>query len=199
MVRKIGILGGTFDPPHIGHLLIAQEVLEQCKLDEIWFMPANIPPHKKNDEVSSVTDRIEMVTKAIEGVEQFTVSTVELERNGPSYTVDTLKELKMKLPDVEFYFIIGGDMIEQLHTWERIDELFEYVTFVGLQRPGYSQSSKYAEKLQLLTIPQVDISSSDIRERLKEGRSIRYFVPEQVRQFIEERQLYGTSASVRNR
>ncbi|MEB1808148.1 MAG: nicotinate-nucleotide adenylyltransferase [Bacillaceae bacterium] len=198
-MRKIGILGGTFDPPHIGHLLIAQEVLEQCKLDEIWFMPANIPPHKKNDEVSSVTDRIEMVTKAIEGVEQFTVSTVELERNGPSYTVDTLKELKMKLPDVEFYFIIGGDMIEQLHTWERIDELFEYVTFVGLQRPGYSQSSKYAEKLQLLTIPQVDISSSDIRERLKEGRSIRYFVPEQVRQFIEERQLYGTSASVRNR
>ncbi|MDE5413843.1 nicotinate-nucleotide adenylyltransferase [Alkalihalobacterium chitinilyticum] len=198
-MRKIGILGGTFDPPHIGHLLIAQEVLEQCKLDEIWFMPANIPPHKKNDEVSSVTDRIEMVTKAIEGVEQFTVSTVELERNGPSYTVDTLKELKMKLPDVEFYFIIGGDMIEQLHTWERIDELFEYVTFVGLQRPGYSQSSKYAEKLQLLTIPQVDISSSDIRERLKEGRGIRYFVPEQVRQFIEERQLYGTSASVRNR
>ncbi|MFV8826752.1 nicotinate-nucleotide adenylyltransferase [Alkalihalobacterium sp. APHAB7] len=198
-MRKIGILGGTFDPPHIGHLLIAQEVLEQCKLDELWFMPANIPPHKKNDDVSSVTDRIEMVTKAIEGVEQFIVSTVELERKGPSYTVDTLKELKMRLPDVEFYFIIGGDMIEQLHTWERIDELFEYVTFVGLQRPGYSHSSKYEEKLKLLTIPQVDISSSDIRDRLKDGRSIRYFVPEQVRQFIEERKLYGTSTSVRNR
>ncbi|WP_216828994.1 nicotinate-nucleotide adenylyltransferase [Alkalihalobacterium elongatum] len=198
-MRKIGILGGTFDPPHIGHLLIAQEVLEQCKLDEIWFMPANIPPHKKTNDVSSINDRIEMVTKAIEGKEQFILSTVELERNGPSYTVDTLKELKTKLPDVEFYFIIGGDMIEQLHTWERIDELFEYVTFVGLQRPGYSQPTMYEDKMKLLTIPQVDISSTDIRERLKKGRSIRYFVPEQVRHFIEERELYGTSASIRNR
>nr|WP_209122963.1 nicotinate-nucleotide adenylyltransferase [Alkalihalobacillus sp. BA299] len=198
-MRKIGILGGTFDPPHIGHLLIAQEVLEQCKLDEIWFMPANIPPHKKTDDVSSVNDRIKMVTKAIEGAERFVVSTVELERKGPSYTVDTLKDLKIKLPDVDFYFIIGADMIEQLHTWERIDELFEYVTFVGLQRPGYSQLSRYEGKMKLLTIPQVDISSSCIRERLKEGRSIRYLVPEAVRLFIEERELYGTSASVRNR
>nr|WP_078428869.1 nicotinate-nucleotide adenylyltransferase [Alkalihalobacterium alkalinitrilicum] len=198
-MRKIGILGGTFDPPHIGHLLIAQEVLEQCKLDEIWFMPANIPPHKKTNDVSSVDDRIEMVTKAIDGADQFVVSTIELERTGPSYTVDTLKELKMKLPDVDFYFIIGGDMIEQLHTWERIDELFEYVTFVGLGRPGYSETSTYEEKMVLLTIPQVDISSSSIRDRIKEGRSIRYFVPESVRHFIEERELYGTNASVRNR
>ncbi|OIJ16180.1 nicotinic acid mononucleotide adenylyltransferase [Anaerobacillus arseniciselenatis] len=190
-MRKIGLLGGTFDPPHFGHLLIAEQALEACQLDEVWFMPTKIPPHKKGSNLCSDEDRIEMVKKAINDHPFFKLSLIEFERNGPSYTIETMKELTAMYKENDFYFIIGGDMIEYLPKWKEIDELLNLVTFVGVKRPGFISTSIYSDNLVLINVPQLEISSRDIRERLKQGRSIRYLLPDHVLAYIKERQLYG--------
>lgn len=190
MGRKIGLLGGTFDPPHLAHLIIAEEVRTKLQLDEVWFIPVYLPPHKTRDFIASAEDRLEMVKRAIESNPHFSVSTIELERKGPSYTIDTVKELRGRYPDTSFYFIIGGDMSESLHTWKSIEELKQLVTFVAVERPGF-QWQKNSEELLCIEIPTVDISSTEIRWRAKNKETIRYFVPEKVRKYIEERSLYG--------
>lgn len=189
-MKKVGILGGTFNPPHTGHLVIANEVLHAYGLDEVWFMPNQVPPHKTVDQPISNSDRLAMLELALSDNGYFRIERTELERSGPSYTYDTMKILKDMYKDHDFYFIIGGDMVEYLPKWHKIDELLNMVKFVGVSRPSYTTESPY--DILYAETPQIDISSSMIRERVKAGRSIRYLLPESVREYIGERGLYGT-------
>ena len=189
-MTKVGILGGTFDPPHYGHLLIANEVLSELNLDEIWFMPNQEPPHKKKSDSVENTDRLQMLELSIEGNSAFKIEKIELERSGPSFTVDTMKILNEQFPNHQFYFIIGADMIEYLPKWHKIDELMELVQFVGVQRPEYSSETDYP--IHYVDIPAFEVSSSMIRERVNQGMTVRYLLPDRVIDFIREKQLYET-------
>lgn len=189
-MKKIGILGGTFDPPHNGHLIIANEVLSELQLDEIWFMPNQEPPHKKKSESVKNEDRLQMIKQAIAGNNAFRIETIELEREGPSYTVDTMKIINEQYPNHQFYFIIGADMIEYLPKWHNIDELVKLVQFVGVERPDYSHQTDYP--VLYVDVPAIEVSSSMIRDRLKMGKTVRYLLPDSVIQYIEEKHLYGT-------
>ncbi|CAM3815807.1 nicotinate-nucleotide adenylyltransferase [Mesobacillus zeae] len=189
-MRRIGILGGTFNPPHTGHLVIANEVLSMIGLDKVWFMPNQEPPHKTMAGNTTSKDRLAMLKLAIEGNPGFCIETIELERKGPSYTHETMKVLSERHPDCEFYFIIGADMVEYLPKWKNIDELVELVKFVGINRPSYRRETQY--DIQSVNTPLIDISSSDIRKRLKEKRTVRYLIPEPVRRYIEENGLYDS-------
>ena len=194
-MKKIGLFGGTFNPPHLGHMLFAQEACLAYELDELWFIPVNVPPHKESDELASNDDRITMLKKVTERHKTFSVSTIEVEREGPSYTVDTVKLLKKQYPDEKFYFLIGGDMIDYLPHWHRIDELMTLVTFIGTKRPGSTSASAYSGAVELLDMVQVDYSSTMIRQRIAEGKPITYMVPDEVEKFIKERGLYEARRS----
>lgn len=190
--RRIGVYGGTFDPVHTVHLIVAERARDALALDEIWLMPARIPPHKQDQVITADSHRIEMLQRAVADNERFRVTTVELDEQGetPSYTYDTMKRLVAAYEGVEFFFIIGGDMVEYLPKWHRVDELLHMVQFVALARPGYSMDTPYRELLMEVEMPQLDVSSSQIRKFVREGRSIRYLVPEAVRLYIEENRLY---------
>ena len=187
---KIGILGGTFNPPHTGHLIIANEVFHALELEKVWFMPNQEPPHKKKEGNVSNQQRVKMLELAIQGHPHFDVESLELERQGPSYTYETMKILTDRHKNHEFYFIIGGDMIEYLAKWHKIDELQQLVKFVGVNRPRYSSKTEY--EVLLIDSPSIDLSSSMIRQRIESGGTIRYLVPELVRDYIEENGLYGS-------
>lgn len=188
---KIGILGGTFDPIHIAHLMMAEQVRDSLKLDEIWFMPSHVPPHKEGSLVTGAHHRLEMVKLAIGNAPCFRVLPMELERPGPSYTIDTVRALLRQFPHDEFHFIIGGDMIEYLPHWHKIEELAEIIRFVGILRPGSAPESALAEyRVQIVEFPQMDLSSTMIREKVRNGRSIRFMVTDEVRRYIEENGLY---------
>ncbi|WP_243290628.1 nicotinate-nucleotide adenylyltransferase [Bacillus sp. FJAT-47783] len=187
-MKKVGIFGGTFDPPHYGHLLMANEVLESLNLSEIWFMPNQIPPHKQNRPISSSEHRFNMLNLAIEGNDAFRVEPIELEREGPSYTYDTMVLLKKRYPHIEFYFIIGGDMIEFLPQWYKIDQLHNMIQFIGVKRPNFSVETDYP--IVEVEVPQFDVSSSMIRHRFMEGKHARYLLPDSVIRYIKEHQLY---------
>lgn len=189
-MKSIGILGGTFNPPHMGHLLIAEYVREELKLDEIWFIPTNEPPHKATTHIT-FEQRVEMLSGAIEDNPPFAINMIEITRPGKSYTIDTIKELKREYPTYTFYFIIGADMVEYLPHWSRIDELINEVDFVGVNRTGFKLESQY----QVLTVdvPLIDISSSLIRQRFASGKSIKYLVPNKVFSYIKENRLYETN------
>lgn len=189
-MKKVGILGGTFDPPHNGHLMIANEVFSELNLDEIWFMPNQEPPHKKKPESVNNEDRLHMLELATRGNSFFKIETIELQRSGPSFTVETMRILNNQYPNHKFYFIIGADMIEYLPKWHKIEELIEIVKFVGVERPKYNLETKYP--IIYVDIPAFDVSSSMIRKRLKTGKTVRYLLPESVLRFIGEKHLYGT-------
>ena len=189
--RKIGILGGTFDPVHQVHLMVGEIARDHLQLDEIWFLPAYIPPHKQNKAISEPYHRMNMLQTAIGGNPNFKISSIELERGiegKPSYTYETMMELKNAYPLYDFYFIIGGDMVEYLPKWYKIDKLTSMIHFVALARPGYSLTTPYP--VIVVDMPQLDISSSKIRERVANGQTIRYLVPEGVRLYIKEYHLY---------
>ncbi len=195
-MKKIGIIGGTFDPVHMGHLVAADQVLFYHNLDEVWFMPAYRPPHKLNMNISSFKQRVEMLEKVLKLDSRYKICTIEMERNGPSFTLDSMKELITRYPQHSFYFVIGGDMIKSLSKWYGIEELVELVQFIGLKRIGYiedsrtEQEKKILSKVTMLPMPQLEISSSLIREWVKIGREIRYVVPESVEKYIKENNLY---------
>ena len=189
-MKKVGILGGTFNPPHIGHCIIANEVLHSLKLDEVRIMPNAIAPHKDIEEGTTVAQRLEMVRLAIQGVEGLYVEPFELDRGGVSYSYETMRQLKEREPDTEFYFVIGGDSIDSLHTWYRIEELVKLVQFVGVNRPGAQSVSMY--NVQMVDIPEIYLSSSLIRERIKRGQTIQYLVPNDVAEYIRKERIYGT-------
>jgi nicotinate-nucleotide adenylyltransferase len=189
-MKKIGILGGTFNPPHLGHLIIANEVFHSLGLEEVWFMPNQEPPHKKKEGSTSNDERMEMLKLAIAQHPHFSIEPIEMGRSGPSYTYDTMKILTEKHRDVQFYFIIGADMVEYLPNWHKVDELQKMVTFVGVQRPAYNIETDY--DILYVETPSVDLSSSFIRKRLETGGTVRYLVPDSVRTYIEENGLYGS-------
>ncbi|WP_077621439.1 nicotinate-nucleotide adenylyltransferase [Sediminibacillus massiliensis] len=188
-MKKIGLLGGTFDPPHLGHLLIAEEVYATLGLDEIWFIPSYEPPHKQKSGTRA-EHRVEMVEAAIKDNPNFSINTVEIERRGKSYTIDTVKTLKTRYPAYSFYFIIGGDMVEYLPKWHRIEELADLVQFVGVKREDYQFQTQFP--VLEVSIPRVDVSSTMIRERIAGGRSVRYLIPDEVFYVIKEYHLYET-------
>lgn len=188
-MKKVGILGGTYNPPHIGHLMIANEVKHALGLDEVRLMPTAMPPHKEADHQISPAARLEMVERAVEGLEGFYASSFEIDRGGISYTVDTMEQLISMEPHTAFYFIIGGDMIDQLHTWHRIDELVDMIQFVGVNRPGWKSETDYP--VILIDVPEIDLSSTLLRQRFQTGGTVQFLIPEQVEEFIREEGLYG--------
>ncbi|MGM9928600.1 MAG: nicotinate-nucleotide adenylyltransferase [Bacillus sp. (in: firmicutes)] len=189
-MKKVGILGGTFDPPHIGHAIIANEVLSALQLDEVRFMPNHTPPHKQKTEGVSNDERVEMLKLTIQDQPKFKMELRELENPGASYTYNTMKDIVEEEPDTKFYFIIGADMIEYLPKWHRIDELVELVQFVGVERPPYKTTTKYP--LIMVDVPNIYLSSSIIRRKVGKGASIKYLVAPAVEKYIEENSLYET-------
>lgn len=188
-MKKVGILGGTFNPPHLGHLLMANETLHALSLDEVRFMPNAIPPHKQVRYMPADSQRMTMLQQLIDGEPKFTIEHYELAHGGTSYTIDTMKALRAREPQSQFYFIIGGDSIDTLHTWRQIDELMQLVTFVGIMRPGSVGESPY-DVLRLQT-PQIDVSSTLLRERLANDETVKYLLPEKLAAYIRKEQLYG--------
>ncbi|WP_099158571.1 nicotinate-nucleotide adenylyltransferase [Virgibacillus ndiopensis] len=186
-MKRVGILGGTFDPPHLGHLIIAEEVRNELLLDEVWFIPSYEPPHKQKASTSS-SDRITMVQLAIANNAAFKMNTIEIERLGKSYTFDTMNILNDTYPDTTFYFIIGADMVEYLPHWNRINELIKIVNFVGVKRPGFHLKTEYS--IQKIDIPMIDISSTLIRDRLSANKSVKYLIPQRVETYIKGKRLY---------
>jgi len=187
-MKRIGILGGTFDPPHLGHLIIAEEVRISLELEEVWFIPTYTPPHKDSTKTAA-SQRIEMTKLAIQTNPYFKMNTIEIERSGKSYTIDTMKELIKDYPDCEFYFIIGADMVEYLPHWNEIDELVKLIQFVGVKRPGYELETPY--NILKVDIPLIDISSTILRSWLGKNRSVKYIIPDVVYSYIKGENLYG--------
>lgn len=186
--RKIGILGGTFNPPHFGHLIMANEAYYALGLDEVRFMPNAIAPHKESGGIDT-EKRVMMTRLAIDGHPQFHLEEIEVLGGGISYTYETMVKLIEREPESEFYFIMGGDMVDSLHTWHRIDELAELVQFVGIGRPGYEADTEY--QVMMVDSPEMHLSSTMLRDRASIGRPLTFFVPESVESFIRKERLYG--------
>ena len=188
-MKKVGILGGTFNPPHTGHLIIANEVKHALELDEVRLMPTASPPHKTFSGETTAQQRLSMVELAVTGIEGLTASSFEVERGGVSYTYDTMMALTKAESNVDFHFIIGGDMIDALHTWHRIEELVELMTFVGVRRPGSKGQTQFS--MSYVDIPEIDLSSTLLRGRFAEGGTVTLLTPEAVELYIREVGLYG--------
>ncbi|MFD1425609.1 nicotinate-nucleotide adenylyltransferase [Kroppenstedtia sanguinis] len=193
--KKIGIYGGTFDPIHIGHLMMAEQARQAVGLEEVWFVPASTPPHKR-DVSASAKDRLAMVERAVADHPSFRVSRAEMDRSGPSYTVDTVRLLCQEQPDTRFFLIMGADMVLDLPRWVRIEEILASVEVIGLMRVGVKLDRRRIPdhiKNRVTWVREgvwVNLSSTWIRERVAAGGSVRYFVPESVRQYMEEHRLY---------
>ena len=195
-MKKIGIMGGTFDPIHVGHLMIAEAVWDEYKLEKVLFILSANPPHK-HDVMTSARHRFNMTLLATCSKPHFEVSSIEMDRTGPSYTIDTIKALKKIYgDDTDFYFIIGADCIHELPSWHKIDELLKICKFIATKRPSYKLDLSIIAKefsdynIQLLETPELEISSTDIRQRIKKGYSIQYITTEQVQQYIRKEELY---------
>lgn len=202
VTRRIGLMGGTFDPIHDGHLVAAQETASVLGLEKVLFLPTGAPPHKQNEPVTDARHRLAMVRLAIQGNPTFELSTIELERPGPSYTVDTLRQIGERYPGVELYFIVGMDSLAELPTWRDPHRLFDLARVVAVLRAGWtpvdlgwieSRLPAARGRVQVVQIPGLDISSTNLRERVAAGRPIRYLVPSAVMAYIEEHGLYGHS------
>ena len=187
---RIGILGGTFNPIHIGHLILAEEAYFKLKLDKLVFVPAFMPPHKEVESPLRPEDRLRMVELAIEGNPAFEVSRFEIASKKRSYSIETLKEFrKLYGGAAELYFITGSDSLKDLFSWKNINDIFNISKFIVASRPGYPFKD-VPKEVETVVVTPIEVSSEDIRHRLKESRSIRYLVPENVRQYIIEHKLY---------
>jgi len=196
--RKIGILGGTFDPVHLGHLVLAEQVMEKLRLDRVIFIPSASPPHKTKRKLSSARDRFRMTKLALEGNLKFSISDLELKRDGLSYTIDTLKTLKKVYRNSEIYFLTGSDMLDEIHTWRDPEQIYKLVKMVIAIRPGFDRfdgDNHFAKKSIIVPITGMDISSTGIREMVRKGESVRYLVPLKVEEYIKEKKLYRNHPS----
>lgn len=197
-MERIGLLGGTFDPPHVGHLILASVVYDALALDKIWFVPAADPPHKQGIAISSADHRLAMLRLAIADDPRFSLSLVDVERPGPHYTVDMVAHLQAAQPTTEFTFLIGSDSLCELPHWERPHELLARCALAVLQRPEYPAELADLEevlpgigsRVSIVEGPEVGIASSEIRHRVANRRSIRYLVPDKVEHYIEGQKLY---------
>ena len=188
-IKRIGILGGSFNPVHLGHLRLAEVAYQQLKLDKVIFIPAYLSPHKKRERLASASKRYRMVALAIKGNLRFQISDIELKRKGVSYSVDTVRQLKATFSTSKLYFIVGSDFLKQITQWKDIKVLAKLCKFAVAQRPGHA-SKKNFPKMQVIKMNPLEISSSDIRRRIRNKKSIRYLVPEDVRQYIFKKKLY---------
>ena len=201
---RLGVLGGTFDPVHLGHLIIAEQARTELSLDKVLFVPAGRPWFKDDTDVTVTESRLEMLRLALKGNPHFAIDIQELERAGPTYTVDTVAKLRAEsTDDTEIFFIIGLDALAELGRWQDPQRLVKLCRFAGMKRPGYTvldvQTLEKAiptvsTKIHLAENVQVDISSSDIRCRVQRGQSIKYLVPESVERYIREKGLYGAGS-----
>jgi nicotinate-nucleotide adenylyltransferase len=199
---RLGIMGGTFDPVHHGHLVAASEVQSLFALDEVAFVPSGEPWQKAGKLVSPAEHRYLMTVIATASNPGFWVSRVDIDRPGPTYTIDTLRDLSAQQPDAELFFITGADALEQILSWKDADELFRLAHFVGVTRPGYVLSDDHLPRdaVSLVEVPAMAISSSACRERVLAGRPVWYLVPDGVVQYIGKHRLYrGTAAEIRGR
>lgn len=199
---RIGIFGGTFDPVHVGHLILAEQAREQARLDQVWFLPAFRPPQKEGQAVTRFDQRAEMLALAVAGNPAFRIDEVERERAGPSYTVETLAELRRRHPGETFLLLIGGDSLADLHLWRDPQGIVARAGLVVMARPGVAvpDAPDLRRKLglpadaplslEVMAAPVIDVSSRDLRRRVAEGRSIRYYVPRAVEVYVQEKGLY---------
>ncbi len=197
--RKLGVMGGTFDPIHHGHLVAASEVANRFDLDEVIFVPTGQPWQKASRQVSAAEDRYLMTVIATASNPRFSVSRADIDREKATYTVDTLRDLQNQNPDADLYFITGADALASILTWQDWAELFELAKFVGVSRPGYELNVDHLEEhlrnqpadaVTVIEIPALAISSSECRRRAAEGRPVWYLVPDGVVQYISKRHLY---------
>ena len=189
--KQVGLLGGNFNPVHLAHLVMADQVQNQLGLDKVYLMPTYLPPHVDEKKTISSEHRLAMLELAVADNPCLDIEPIELIRKGKSYTYDTMKALKEANPDTDYYFIIGGDMVEYLPKWHRIDDLLHLVQFVGIRRPNYPTESTYP--IIWVDVPQMAISSTLIRQKVKSGCSIRYLLPENVINYIQEKMSWITN------
>jgi nicotinate-nucleotide adenylyltransferase len=199
---RIGILGGTFDPPHVGHLWLATLAADALPLDRVVFMPAALPPHKRDRSMSSITDRLLMTRLAISGNDAFELSTLEVGRRGPSFTIDSVEELRRTYGDARLFLLMASDSLAQIDSWREPDRLLSLIEWAVAPRPGSSlpnaerlreRFGAAAQRIHLLTGPSLDVSATEIRRRVAAGRAIRYLVPQAVEELILEKGLYRRS------
>lgn len=198
---RLGVMGGTFDPIHYGHLVAAEMARYEFKLDKVLFIPSGTPPHKNRTDISAADLRYEMVERAIRDNSVFDISTLEIERKGPSYTVETLRVLRRAWPEHELYFITGTDALREIFSWREYEEILTLIQFIGAARPGFDagefllkvqqEHPEIQGRIHHLEVPALAISSTDIRSRVRKGQPIRYLLPESVRMFIEQNGLYA--------
>ncbi len=199
---RLGLFGGTFDPVHYGHLILAELCAEQCRLDEVWFLPTAVPPHKPDGECTPTEMRIEMLQLAVAGNERFAVNRYEADRGGVNYSVDTLRHFRKEMPDSELFFLMGADMLQDLPNWREAAVVCELATMVTVRRAGLPEpdfgilagvaSDDRIEEFrrQQVEMPAIGISSTEIRKRVGRGLSIRYLTTPAVEQFISTHGLY---------
>jgi nicotinate-nucleotide adenylyltransferase len=198
-IKKLGVLGGTFDPPHLGHIMMAEEVKQSLGLDELLLIPAGQPQSRPNENITPANQRLEMLVLAAAENPGLKISNIELERKGPTFTVDTLIELKNKYKGYEIYFILGWDSLEQLPTWHEPSRILNLCYLVAVPRPGVKRPSLrtlegvlpgISEKVIFMDRPKVDISATEIRSLVQQGASIEHLVPEKVAEYIKKHELY---------
>jgi nicotinate-nucleotide adenylyltransferase len=196
---RLGILGGTFNPPHLGHLVCAQEAYGEVSLDRVLLIPASIPPHKSVEHEPGPEHRLELCRLAVAGDERFAVSDMELQRAGPSFTVDTLKMLSTQAPQDELVLILGGDIAAGLAEWHEPEQVLELATVAIAERRGTTRGAvdrtlaqlRGGDRARFFAMPRIGISSTMLRRRVAAGQSIRYFVPDQVEEYIQRHGLYS--------
>lgn len=202
---RVGLFGGSFDPVHLGHLLLAQAACEALALDRVWFVPSCRPPHKRNRLLAPAAARVEMLRLALAGDARFAIEPLELERGGVSFAVDTLRALHARHPGIDWVFLMGLDSLRELHLWREVASLLELCTFATFMRPGIDRPVRAAElalpppwpgRLMAAILPgrSIEISSSEIRARVAAGRPIRYLVPDPVARYIRAQGLYRHTA-----
>jgi len=199
---RVGILGGAFNPPHVGHLVCAQEALVQLDLERVLFVPTGHAPHRDLEADPGGEARLRMCEAAIEGDDRFAASRAELDREGPSYTVETLRAMHEESPDDELFLMLGGDQAAALPDWHEPEAVLDLATVAAVERVGYTRNAigikisglKGAERVRYLDMPLMQVSSSSIRRRVAKGLPIRYLVPDRVVEYIESNGIYGASA-----
>jgi nicotinate-nucleotide adenylyltransferase len=198
---RLGILGGSFDPVHLGHLVMADVCREQLNLDEVWFVPAGHPPHKTNRELAPAKSRAEMLEFALAGISEFQISDIELKKESTSFTVETLESLAAEDPEHELFLIIGADSLHDFPTWKEPARIAELAKIIAVNRgrqdpPALEEieqklGSDVVDRIRVVEMPGIDVSSTDIRHRIRSGHSIRFLVPKAVEAYINEHSLFG--------